>query len=271
MKNQQVFFFLLLFVVSLPISTFAAESELLYPQCDQNFTQNHILQSNIDNLLIDMAAQSSLRRFAISTFGRAGYDAVYGVARCDGDMSHEACSACITGVEHDILATCPGSGAVHAWREKCYLHYDVTNFIGKWDHNTPAVWISASKAEDPKAFERGVAELMGEVMAEAAGERETLKFKSGESSLKGEYSDISLTIYGMAQCTQDLQESECIQCLESSLKTMAEYCKGSDGCRIFGSSCVLRYEIYKFLWLDDAVVAAGVEAPAPAPSIADGH
>ncbi|KAK8953053.1 Cysteine-rich receptor-like protein kinase 29 [Platanthera guangdongensis] len=265
MKNQQVFFSFLLFVVSLPISTLAADSELLYPQCDQNFTQNHVLQSNIDNLLIDMAAQSSLHRFAISTFGGGGYDAVYGVARCDGDMSHEACSACITRAEHDILAACPGSGAVHAWHEKCYLHYDVTNFIGKWDHNTPAVWISSSKAEDPKAFEQGVAELMGEVMAEAAGERITLKFKSGKSSLKG-YNDSSLTIYGMAQCTQDLQESECIQCLESSLKTMAEYCKGSDDCRIFGSSCVLRYEIYKFLWLDDV---AGAEAPAPASSIAD--
>ncbi|KAK8918474.1 putative cysteine-rich receptor-like protein kinase 20 [Platanthera zijinensis] len=191
--------------------------------------------------MIDMAAQSTLDRFAISTFGGGGYDAVYGVARCQGDMSHEACSACITGAEHDILATCPGSGAVHAWREKCYLHYDVTNFIGKWDQNFASVWYSVLKPEDPKAFQQGVAELMGEVS--------------------------NMTIYGMAQCTQDLPESECMQCLESSLNTMAKYCTGSNGCRIFGSSCVLRYEIYKFLWLDDAVATAGVEAPAPAPSM----
>ncbi|KAK8919265.1 Cysteine-rich receptor-like protein kinase 29 [Platanthera zijinensis] len=268
MKNQQVFFFLL-FVVSLPISALAADSKLLYYQCDQNFTQNDILQSNINNVLIDMAAQSTLDRFAISTFGGGGYDAVYGVARCDGDMSHEACSACITGAEHEILATCPGSGAVRAWREKCYLHYDVANFIGTWDQNYASVWISALKAEDPKAFEQGVAELMGEVMAEAAGAGESrLKFRSGESSLKG-YCDGNVTIYGMAQCTQDLCESDCNQCLESSLEIMGKYCKGSDGCRIFGSSCVLRYEIYKFLWLDDA--ATGVEAPAPAPSIGAGY
>ncbi|KAK8918471.1 putative cysteine-rich receptor-like protein kinase 20 [Platanthera zijinensis] len=255
MKNLHVFFFLL-FVVSLPIFTLVADSKLLYQQCDQNFTQNHILQSNINNILIDMAAQSTLNRFAISTFGGGGHGAVYGVARCQGDMSHKACSACITGAEHDILATCPGSGAVHAWCEKCYLHYDVTNFVGKWDHNTPGVWISNLKAEDPKAFEQGMAELMGELMAEAAG--------AGE---KG-YNDSNVTIYGMAQCTQDLPESECIQCLESSLNIMAKYCTGSNGCRIFGSSCVLRYEIYKFLWLDDA---AGIKAWAPAPSIADGY
>ncbi|KAK8918470.1 putative cysteine-rich repeat secretory protein 37 [Platanthera zijinensis] len=243
MKKQQAFF-CLLFVVSLPISTLGTDSELIYHQCEKNFTQNYILRSNIDNLLIDMAVQSSLHGSAISTFGRDGYDAVYGVARCDADMSHEACSACITGAKHDILATCPGSGAVHAWREKCYIHYDV----GKWDHNTPAVWISSTKAEDPKAFEEGVAELMGGVMAEVA--RETLKFKWGQISLEG-YNDSIVTIYGMAQCTQDLGESECHCCLKTSLLAMAEYCGGSVGCRLIGSGCTLRYEIYKFLFLDE--------------------
>ncbi|KAK8918469.1 Cysteine-rich receptor-like protein kinase 26 [Platanthera zijinensis] len=263
MKNQQLFFFLL-FVVSLPISTLGTDSELIYHQCEKNFTQNYNLQSNIDNLLVDMAFQSSLHRSAVSTFGRGGYDAVYGVARCDGDMSHEACSACIIGVEHDILATCPGSGAVHAWREKCYLHYDVTDFVGKWDHNTTTVWISSSKTEDPKAVEQGVAELMGEVTAEVA--RETLKFKWGQITLEG-YNDSIVTIYGMAQCTLDLGESECHYCLKSLRLEMAEYCGGSVGCRLIGIGCVLRYEIYKFLFLEEEA-AAGVEAQAPPPSLA---
>ncbi|KAK8952870.1 Cysteine-rich receptor-like protein kinase 27 [Platanthera guangdongensis] len=214
-----------------------------------------------------MAAQSSLRRYAISAFGGGGYAAVYGVARCDGDMIHKACSDCITGAEHDILSTCPGSGAVHAWREKCYLHYDVTNFVGKWDRTYASTWASTSKAEDPKAFEQGVAELMGELMAEAAGAPDSvLKYKSGESTPKG-YSDGNVTIYGMAQCTQDLCEEECNLCLESSLEAMAKFCGGRVGCRIFGSGCVLRYEIYEFLMVYDA---AGVEAPAPAPSVAAG-
>ncbi|KAK8918477.1 Cysteine-rich receptor-like protein kinase 26 [Platanthera zijinensis] len=268
MKNQQVFFFLL-FVISLPISTLGTDSELIYHQCEKNFTQNHILQSNIGNLLMDMAAQSALHGFAISSSGSVNYDAVYGVARCEGDMSHEACSACIIGTEHDIQSICPGSGAVYAWREKCYLHYDITNFLGEWGRTYVMLRHSTSKPEDPKAFEQVLTELMGELIAEAAGARDlTLKFKSGESTVDENYKN-SVTIYGMVQCTQDLGESECHYCLKSSLQAMADYCGGSVGCQLIGSGCVLRYEIYKFLFLDEA--ATGDKAPAPAPSVAAGY
>lgn len=253
LKNQQ-FFFLLLVVPILPDAILALDTEL-YQYCYKNFTNNGILQSNINNLVIDMTTKASVSLFAISSSG-TGNDTIYGIASCQGDMSHDECSVCIADATQKIRTACPDAAKTRIWYKDCFLHYDTSNFIGTLDKSYASVWWSNTAAENPKEFEQGVAELMAEVMAAAAGGRS--KFDSGETFLKGSG---NITIYGMAQCTQDLEESDCNQCLEYSLEVMTFYCGSQVGCRIFGSSCVLRYEIYKFLQLD-----TDVDAPAPAPS-----
>lgn len=257
-SSHQLFFFLLFLALLLPIATRSSES-ILYQQCEKNFTKNDILQDNINNILLDMVGQSSLQGYAISSYANNTCESVYGVTRCEPDMSAKECSACITGAAQKIRTSCPDSAESHIWYENCFLHYDTTNFIGKVDRRYAYVWFSYYAAANPKAFEQAMAELMGEVIAETVQGRK--KFGFGENYAN----EIKLTVYGMAQCTRDLGERECNECLEEGLEIMTDICRDQVGCRLFASSCAIRYEIYKFSSFtstDD-----GAAAPAPSPSI----
>ncbi|KAI0527655.1 hypothetical protein KFK09_003260 [Dendrobium nobile] len=252
---DQLFFLLL---ILLPIATLSSDLTP-YQICEKNFTENNMLQANINNILFDMVAKSSLRGYAISSYAVDGCETVYGVTRCQGDMSVQACSGCITRAAQNIRTTCPDSAKSRIWYEECFLRYDTDDFLGKADKSFADVWESFNAAENPKAFQQAVGELMGEVMAAAAEGRK--KFGYGENRVSDK-----LTVYGMAQCTRDLGESECNACLQNALETMSGNCENQDGCRIFGSSCFIRYEIYEFFSFNATGGAA-----APAPSIVIGN
>ncbi|KAL0911691.1 hypothetical protein M5K25_019848 [Dendrobium thyrsiflorum] len=75
----------------------------------------------------------------------------------------------------------------------------------------------------------------------------------------------NMTIYGMAQCTRDLQESACNQCLNKISETILGSCKYHLGCYVISTSCVMRYEINAFL-LDPIAPSPVALAPASAPT-----
>ncbi|XP_020585409.1 cysteine-rich repeat secretory protein 55-like [Phalaenopsis equestris] len=243
--------FLFLFLVSFPIATLGAVS-LPIQQCGKNFTENNILQTSINNLLLDMVAKSSLNGYAISSYASDSCQTIYGLTQCQGDLSREACSTCITNAAQNIRSACPNAAISRAWQENCFLHYDTENFIGKLDKYFANVWYSFDASVNFKIFERAAGELMGEVMEETVRGRE--KFGFGES-----YVNENLTVYGMAQCTRDLGEHACNECMKNALEIISFYCVGKTGCRVFGSSCVVRYETYKFLQVDSPVVRFGEE------------
>ncbi|KAJ0429972.1 putative Gnk2-like domain-containing protein [Helianthus annuus] len=54
------------------------------------------------------------------------------------------------------------------------------------------------------------------------------------------------TIYGRVQCTLDLSETQCSDCLEDIINRIALYFNGRVGGRILVPICNFRYEIYRF-------------------------
>lgn len=57
----------------------------------------------------------------------------------------------------------------------------------------------------------------------------------------------SKKLYGLAQCTRDLNVSECRKCLEGIIDELPNCCNGREGGTIIGGSCNIRYEIYPFV------------------------
>ncbi|CAL5410978.1 unnamed protein product [Camellia sinensis] len=68
------------------------------------------------------------------------------------------------------------------------------------------------------------------------------------------------TVYGLAQCTPDLNAMECDKCLREGISIFPSCCDGKQGGRILFPSCNVRYELYRFY------NAAGT-APAPPPPV----
>ncbi|TVU38652.1 hypothetical protein EJB05_12036, partial [Eragrostis curvula] len=73
-------------------------------------------------------------------------------------------------------------------------------------------------------------------------------------------------VYSLAQCTPDLTEAECSECLaDLTYNFLAPRKPGSVGERVAGVRCNLRFEVYPFYVGDAMVRIDGSEASSPAP------
>ncbi|KAI0498288.1 hypothetical protein KFK09_021529 [Dendrobium nobile] len=243
---------LFIFVLLLPIIA-RCSADSIFQECSKNITvgTNNLLQDNINHAFFGLIAATTYYGFATSSYG-IGQDTIYGLTRCRGDISRLACSACILEATNKIRTICPFSAEARIWYEYCFIHYDSNNFLGQSDTSYTNRWFSSPVATDPADFNQAVEGLMREVKVAAATKDD--KFGRGERNLLKS----NMTIYGMAQCTRDLQESACNQCLEKASETIFGPCKSRLGCYVINTSCVLRYEINNFL--------LGHTAPSPAPS-----
>lgn len=66
-------------------------------------------------------------------------------------------------------------------------------------------------------------------------------------------------IYGLMQCTPDIDGLKCDECLAGAIADLKTCCDDKIGARVIRPSCTIRYEAYRFY----EVTAA--EAPPPSP------
>ncbi|KAL0911693.1 hypothetical protein M5K25_019850 [Dendrobium thyrsiflorum] len=250
---------LFILVLLLPIIA-RCSADSINQECSKNFSigSNNLLKHNIDHALSDLIVKTNLYGFANSSNG-IGPDTIYGLTRCRGDISHETCSSCLIEATNKIKKICPFSAETRIWYELCFVRYDSNNFLGQPDMSYTHGWFSTRVATDPADFDQAVNELMGAVKVMAATSDD--KFGRRERNLLKS----NMTIYGMAQCTRDLKESTCNQCLNKISETILGSCKYHLGCYVISTSCVMRYEINAFL-LDPIAPSPVALAPAPAPT-----
>ncbi|WCJ37697.1 hypothetical protein M5689_018807 [Euphorbia peplus] len=56
------------------------------------------------------------------------------------------------------------------------------------------------------------------------------------------------TLYGMVQCSRDLIPEDCSECLRFQIDDIGKQCcDGTEGGRVVGTSCNIRYKMYPFL------------------------
>ncbi|KAK8918926.1 Cysteine-rich repeat secretory protein 38 [Platanthera zijinensis] len=252
-SSQLLFFFLLL----LPLAINGADFITL--KCEANFTGNAILQGNINTLLLDLEAKTSARGFANSSRG-AGNDTVYGISECREDATAEKCAACMAEAVLQAYTSCPNSAESYVWHHSCFLRYANREFFGQADSGRVGAWSSTVKAADPPTFARAVVELLDVVGIEASY-GEYRKFGWGELDTGRSYHVPKL--YGMAECTWDLRQQACINCLLDAYKLFREDCGDRVGCVVMTKSCSLRFDVDAFLFLNGR--------SSPASSVTAGH
>lgn len=91
-------------------------------------------------------------------------------------------------------------------------------------------------------FNGALRRLMDELRGTAAAGGPLLKFASGNRTVPG-----FVTIYAFVQCTPDLTEQECSDCLEDEVNRIAINDNGKVGGKIVLPMCNFRFEIYPFL------------------------
>ncbi|XP_072976458.1 cysteine-rich repeat secretory protein 55 [Typha angustifolia] len=217
--------------------------------CSDSYNGGQI-RSNINYVLSDLVAKASVGGgFAISSYGK-GNNTIYGLAQCRGDVSEGDCSTCLTDAAKQLPLVCPGKSDARIWYDYCFMRYDTDNFVGQSDTSYALILINVENATNPEAFDKAVGKLMRKVEADAV--------VPGNGGLGREEAKFTpyITIYGLAQCTRDLQPLTCAQCLSAAVELFPDYCRFRKGCRVLYSSCTVRYEIYPFYFPLDGVVTS---------------
>ncbi|XP_020585419.1 cysteine-rich repeat secretory protein 38-like [Phalaenopsis equestris] len=246
-SNQLFFLFLLL----LSVASNTHGADLISKKCGSTpAANNSALQANINSIILDLVTKTTANGFANSTYGYKN-DAVYGTAECRGDVNGQVCSACIVAAGQEIQTSCANTTESRIWYHQCSLRYSTTNFMGQPDTALLSMLRSTSAPKDPQAFNKTLKEMFSVLTVAAASSGERRKFAWGKIERHGKVTNEGaiITVYGMAHCTWDLEESPCSACLGAALSNVNEEW---DGYYIMLKSCAVRYEVYPFLFLNAA-------------------
>ncbi|GMH20839.1 hypothetical protein Nepgr_022681 [Nepenthes gracilis] len=211
--------------------------------CDSNTTvaENSSISANINHFLSDVVQEVKKGHFFAAGYG-SGESRIYGLAQCRGDVSLHNCSVCINDAASQILQACPGQDDAGIWYDECFLRYDNNNFFGEVDTADNIEYANVNNVKNPSYFKKSLQALFARIDSDAIKPKNR-GFGRAEMKLSS-----SLTLYGLEQCTGDLSQVACSQCLSSAHEVFQGFCKDKEGCRVLYGSCYVRYEIYNFFF-----------------------
>ncbi|XP_076917508.1 cysteine-rich repeat secretory protein 55-like [Bidens hawaiensis] len=217
--------------------------------CNQNSnTTNPEITKNIDSILTTLVQATSKSGYIITSSG-SGKSQVFGLAQCRQDVPNEECSTCVQTAAKEIKTICPDRVDARIWYEYCWIRYNTENFLGQVDTGYGTFYYNVENVTDPKTFNNALGTLMSRInkLASAPGNK-------GNAKDQTKLSDF-VTLYALSQCTQDLSQLSCQQCLAIAVGNFPTYCDRKKGCRIIYSSCYVRYELYPFYFPLDKTLA----------------
>ncbi|KAM1119417.1 hypothetical protein TB2_043551 [Malus domestica] len=226
-----------------------------------NYTAGSTYQTNLDRLLSTLFDASNGYGFYNSSLGENN-DRVYAIGLCRGDITREACGTCLSDTANGLTNNCPNQKETIGWLPECMLRYS-NRFIYGIMEISPAyyAWNVNNVSTGLDAFNQEVSRLFNGLGGKAATGGDLRKFASGNATIPS----ANITIYALAQCTPDLSEKSCIDCIEYALGGLGSCCNGSIGVRAVTPSCSLRYEHIPFVGdTNETPPASPPLAPPPA-------
>ncbi|XP_031492554.1 cysteine-rich repeat secretory protein 55-like [Nymphaea colorata] len=198
-------------------------------------------QSAINRVFSQLVAKAPSNNFATASYG-SGSSAVYGLLQCRGDVPSSVCAQCARDAAAQAKALCGTVGQARVWFDFCYIRYDTTSFFGQIDTGYSVQYVNGDSLPDAKLFRKKEENLMRKVssMAVVPGGRAI-------GTAQTQYNS-TVTIYGLAQCTRDLEPVLCAKCLATAISNFPTCCDGRQGGQVSYGSCVARYEIYPFYY-----------------------
>ncbi|XP_073004997.1 cysteine-rich receptor-like protein kinase 25 isoform X1 [Typha latifolia] len=220
-----------------------------------NDTDSTSFKANRDLLLSSLTSAASVSGFSNNTKGQSP-DQVYGVAQCRGDLSLDECRTCLNTIAKESLQVCSNGSYLDIFHDYCILRYSDKDFFGQVDASYYR-YRTESKVKQLPQFNDNLGNLMTSLKSKAAYGDSSRMFAAGMANYTS-----SDTIYGLVQCTMDLSNKECDECLSSLVSSIPDCCNASTGARVYGRTCIIRYDSYLFYNITSAD-----ELPSPPPAV----
>jgi len=211
------------------------------PSCStsDNYTDGSQYKKNLDQLLGGLPVAAAFNGwFSNGTAGRAP-DQVFGLTMCYADRNARECHECLAGAPAGIKTVCPGSRTVRAAYDACVLRYSPMPSFSAADLDVAFYVTATGTAIDPERMRNAWLPLMTNLAGQAASS------PSRVANATTPYDAASL-VYGLAQCTRDLNTTECTRCLSSVTGRLSSLFTNETGGAVKAYSCYVRYQLGAF-------------------------
>ncbi|XP_010529377.1 PREDICTED: cysteine-rich receptor-like protein kinase 29 isoform X2 [Tarenaya hassleriana] len=230
-----------------------------------NYTADSTFATNLNRLISSLSslAPSSYGFYNIS-IGDPSEERANAIALCRREVRRDDCLSCVQTAAKDLTEQCPRRKEAVVWYTHCMFRYSNRSILGRTETSPTFSLISSEDiAGNRTVFESLRGQLLNRLKGMAATGGPRRQYAQGNGSAAPGYQ----SFYGSAQCTPDLSEQDCNDCLEFGFGSIPSCCDGSMGLRWFCPSCNFRFETWRFYELQaDLEPDTPAPSPSPAPS-----
>ncbi|KAI9127680.1 hypothetical protein K1719_000673 [Acacia pycnantha] len=246
LKNCAIFYTLIYLCGFLSLETLSVPTYLGY-YCTENgtYASNSSFRGNLNALLNSLVTNTTQAKgyYTVMGYGTANQiNPVNGLFNCRLDLNTSSCQQCVAAAAAEITQRCPNQTEAIIWYEECLLRY--TGRFFRYYSIVPGMNLVDGKnisGNDLKEFNQTLFSLLNDIAVQTTNSQTPIKFATGEARFGG-----NQTLYGMGQCTTEIQSAQCETCLKNAIGTFPTCCNGAGGARALLASCVIRYELYPF-------------------------
>ncbi|CAL5409669.1 unnamed protein product [Camellia sinensis] len=229
-----------------------------------NYTSNSTYESNLNTLLSSLSSNTDKFKYGFynSSFGENS-DKVNAIAFCRGDANLEMCRNCIHNSTSKLIQLCPNCKEAIAYYDYCMLRFSNNTIIGIMSDSPQDDLWSNKYALNVDQYNQALRSLLDDIRKQAAAGGPLRKLAAGNTTCPDfQIIYIYIYIYALEQCTPDLSERDCFNCLLGAAEAIPGCCNGSTGVRIVRPSCSLQYDAYNFF--NEIPAIPSPDSPAPA-------
>ena len=207
-----------------------------------NYTSNSTYKANLNHLLSTLTSNTEINYgFYNSSYGQDP-DKVYAIGLCRGDVNPYKCRSCLYNTTNLLTQQCPNQKEAMKQDEYCILRYSFRNIFGIMEDLPFYYQYNVNnQSGNLDTYNQDLRTLLDGLRNQAAAGGSLRKFAEAKST------GINFeTQYALVQCTPDLSQTDCSDCLLSAFGQIPFCCDGKIGAIIFTPSCNFRYEEYSF-------------------------
>ncbi|KAL9317360.1 hypothetical protein ACSQ67_013877 [Phaseolus vulgaris] len=221
-----------------------ANAQYLFQSCDNsngNYTANSTYNTNLITLLSSLSSNTEINYGFYNFSHGQNADKVNAIGLCRGDVEPNECRSYLKDAGGNITQLCPNQKEASIYNDHCMLRYSNRSIFGVLDISPDFSAYNTANATEADEFNRVLQNLLRELKDKAASGDSRRKYATDDNTTSN-----FQAIYGLVQCTPDLTQTDCNDCLDEAIKQIPTCCDDKRGGRVVGPSCNIRYEDYRF-------------------------
>ena len=197
-----------------------------------HYNTNSNYEANLNDVLSTISSYKETENGFYNLSVGTEPDKVYAIGLCRGNVKPNICRSCLNDSRYSLTQLCPNQKEAIGWNDNCMLRFSNRSIFGIMESQPHFALITTKSESDLNGYKQ-LQPLFDRMKSEAASGG-SQKFATENSS----------TIYMLAQCTPDLLEADCIDCLDNIYQNILQCCVETEGGRFYTPSCYYRFESY---------------------------